>query len=57
MSDDKKDPPRNLLLAGIIKHVDGISWFFRERIVKAKRGKGRKDRARNSNRTKKERGE
>jgi hypothetical protein len=57
MSNSEKDPPRNSLLAGIIKHTDGIKWFFRERIVKAKRGKGRKNRARNSNRTKKEQGE
>jgi len=57
MSNSEKEPPRNSLLAGIIKHADGIAWFFRERIVKAKRGKGRRDRARNSNRTKKEYGE
>jgi hypothetical protein len=57
MSSNEKEKPRNSLLAGIMKHADGIAWFFHERIVKAKRGKGRKNRTRNSNRTKKERGE
>lgn len=55
MTKKEKPKPRNSVLAGIIQQ--GADWFFRRRVVAPKRGRGRKERPRNSNRTRKEDGE
>lgn len=52
---DSKEKPRNSVVAGIIKR--GADWFFRKRVVEPKKGKGRKKRPRNSNRSRRESGE
>jgi hypothetical protein len=51
----KKKKVGNGVIAGIVKL--GADWFYRKRVVPSKKGKGKKERPRNSNRERREQGE